>query len=76
MESDKLNNPFGDILSQYSSNFSSLKSSSSGFDFGDLLNSIAKDSKPNDDESSSEQNQSYTVHIQGKEHSWNIYQGR
>lgn len=59
MESDKLNNPFGDILSQYSSNFSSLKSSSSGFDFGDLLNSIAKDSKPNDDESSSEQNQSY-----------------
>ena len=59
MNSDKTNNPFGDILSQYSYNSSSSKSSSSVFDFGDLLNSIAKDSKPNDDESSSEQNQSY-----------------
>jgi len=56
MNSDKTNNPFGDILSQYSSNFSS---SSSGFDFGDLLNSIAKGSKTNDDESSSDHNQSY-----------------
>ena len=59
MESDKSNNPFGDILSQYSSNFSSSKSSSSGFDFGDLLNSIAKGSKPNNDEFSKQNNQSY-----------------
>ena len=53
---DKAENPFGDILSQYSSNFSSSKSSSSGFDFGDFLNSITKGSKPNDDEFSKQNN--------------------
>lgn len=56
---DKAENPFGDILSQYSYNSSSSKSSSSGFDFGDILNSISKCSKQYDDKFSNKNHQSY-----------------